>query len=94
MADKSNKQMITELFELMTVGFYISGELVDPKNEKQESQTLQLTKQWRQDLWRKAHEIEARMCPRPSSAPPPDYRAMMIKKSNAKKTNAPGIQPR
>lgn len=94
MADKSNKQMITELFELMTVGFYIAGDLVDATNPNQESQTLQLTKQWRQDLWRKAHEIEARMCPRPAAAPPPDYRAMMIEKSNAKKTSASGTQRR
>jgi hypothetical protein len=85
MAEKSNKELVIEFFDLMTNGFFISGDLVDDA-EKQTSEVLQMTKTWRRELWRKFFEIEDRLCPRPSSAPRPDYYQMMLDK--AQKSNA------
>lgn len=85
MAEKGNKELVIEFFDLMTNGFFISGDLVTDA-ERQTSEALQMTKQWRRELWKKFFEIEDRLCPRPSSAQRPDYYQMMIDK--AKKPNA------
>lgn len=85
MAEKSNKQVVEEFFDLMTNGFFISGDaVIDP--ERQTSEALQMTKQWRQQLWKQFYAIEERLCPRPPNARPPDYRQMMI--DRAQKSNA------
>lgn len=73
-----------EIFDLVTNGFYISGDLVDPANKEQSSHVLQLTKEWRRGIWRKLYEIDDRMCPRPPHAPPTDYRQIMIDRSKTK----------
>lgn len=80
MSEKSNKELVIEYFDLLTNGFEISGELVtDP--ERQRSEVLQMTKEWRRALWMKFYEIEDRLCPRPSKALRPDYRQMMLDKA-------------
>lgn len=80
MSEKSNKELVIEYFDLLTNGFEISGELVtDP--ERQRSEVLQMTKEWRRELWRKFYELEDRLCPRPSAAQRPDYRQMMVDKA-------------
>lgn len=84
MGEKPNKELMLEVFDLVTNGFFISGDLLDPANPEQTSEVLQLTKAWRQQLWRKLYEIEDRMCPRPPQAPPTDYRQIMLDRSKAK----------
>lgn len=80
MSEKSNKELVIEYFDLLTNGFEISGELVtDP--ERQRSEVLQMTKEWRRELWRKFYELEDRLCPRPAAALRPDYRQMMVDKA-------------
>lgn len=76
MSEKSNKELVTEYFDLLTNGFHISGDLVT-NPERQRSEVLQMTKEWRRELWRRFYEIEDRLCPRPPSAQRPDYGKMM-----------------
>lgn len=93
MAEKSNKQLVIEFFDLMTNGFFISGDLVED-DARQTSEALQMTKQWRQQLWKKFYEIEDRLCPRPPNAAPPDYRQMMIDKAQKSTAGAARTQRR
>lgn len=79
-----------EFFELLTTGFYIEGDLACSdlmSDEEQTSEVLERTKPWRRDLWKKFYEIEERLCPRPPSAPRPDY-AAAIKTRAAKASRA------
>lgn len=88
MGEKPNRELMVEVFDLITNGFHISGDLVDPANKEQTSEVLQLTKEWRRQLWVKLHEIDSRMCPRAPRAPPTDYRKMMLDRHNAKKATS------
>lgn len=91
MAEKSNQQLVIEFFDLMTNGFFIAGDLVKD-HERQTSEALQMTKQWRQQLWKKFYELEDRLCPRPPRTPPPDYKQMMIDKAQKSAAGASHIQ--
>lgn len=93
MAEKGNKELVIEFFDLMTNGFFIDGDLVTDA-ERQTSEALQMTKQWRRELWRKFYEIEERLCPRPSSAKRPDYYQMMVDKAQKSTSGAARTQRR
>jgi hypothetical protein len=43
----------------------IRAKLTDDLRGRFDADTLYRTKEWRGELWRLMHEVEARLCPRP-----------------------------
>jgi hypothetical protein len=66
----TNQQLCEEFRRLLTDGARarFQGTAVNAYSPD----LLTLTKEWRTDLWRKFHELEARLCPTPPSKEPPE----------------------
>lgn len=74
MVAESNRDLALHFFEMMTKGFHATPVTEEEKADPDfQSKMLVRTKEWRREMWREFYKIEERLCPRPSSQPPPDY---------------------
>jgi len=66
MARPSNPEIIAEFRRLLTDGARARFQGI--KVDAYSPDLLELTKEWRADLWRKLNEVEERMCPKPPNS--------------------------
>lgn len=74
MTRKTNRELITEFAELVTVGAQgmavsVARKANEAPHDIGSNDVLEATKEWRAKIWAKLKEIEERLCPMPPDPP-------------------------